>query len=67
VDYTLYVGDYSEEKLEEIRSALNSDTIKYILDILPVYIHEVTKEVVLSLRATPVDAVTGSTRLMNQP
>lgn len=63
LDYTLYIGDFSEEQLEGIRSALNSDSIKYILDFRPLFIQEETREAVYSLRATPVDGVTGSTRM----
>lgn len=63
MDYTLYMGDFSEEQLDGIRSALNSDSVKYILDFRPLFIQEETREAVYSLRATPVDGVTGSTRM----
>lgn len=61
-DYTIYIADYSEEQLDGIRAALNSDSIKYILDFRPLFIHEATREAVYTFRATPVDGVTGSTR-----
>ncbi len=63
MDYTLYIGDFSEEQLEGIRTALNSDSIKYILDFRPLFVYDETKEAVYTFRATPVDGVTGSTRM----
>lgn len=62
VDYTIYIGDFSEEQLDGIREALNSDSVKYILDFKPVFLQEETQEAIYSLRATAVDGFTGSTR-----
>jgi hypothetical protein len=67
VDYTLYMGDFSEEQLDGIRTALNSDTVKYILDFKPLLLRDETKEAVYSVRATPVDGVTGSTQRIYKP
>ncbi len=67
VEFWLYMGDFSEDQLDGIRAALNSDSVKYILDFKPVLILEETQEAVYTVRAMPVDGFTGSTRMMYKP
>lgn len=50
VDYTLYLADYSEEKLQKFIDALQSDTVKYQYQLNEIHRVESTREFVYQLR-----------------
>jgi len=48
--YTLFIADYSGERLNEVLTALQPDTASYTFDLKPLYHSAATAESVFSLK-----------------